>query len=91
MMLTHSNFNLLSEQMTISQFGRIYCAFLLVHSARSASLDAFLEINTDLKKALTVPPASRRTPAQRIMFVNCENLEWTDHGLLIARRGTDQF
>ena len=55
------------------------------------ALDAFLEINNDLKKALAVPPASRRTPSQRIMFVNCENLEWTDHGLLIARRGTDQY
>ena len=55
------------------------------------ALDAFLEINNDLKKALTVPPASRRTSSQRIMFVNCDNLEWTDHGLLIARRGTDQF
>ena len=55
------------------------------------ALDTFLEINNDLKEALTVPPASRRTPAQRIMFVNCEDLEWTDHGLLIDRRGTDQF
>ena len=55
------------------------------------ALDAFLEINNDLKKALTVPPASRRTPSQRLMFVNCENLEWTDHGLLITRRGTDHF
>ena len=62
-----------------------------VRSELEKALDAFHEIDNDLRKALTVPPASRRTPAQRIMFVNCENLEWTDHGLLIARRGTDQF
>ena len=55
------------------------------------ALDAFLDINEDLKKALTVPPASERTPSQRLMFVNCEDLEWTDHGLLITRRGTDHF
>ena len=62
-----------------------------MHGELEKALDAFLEINNDLKKALTVPPASSRTSAQRIMFVNCEDLEWTDHGLLIDRRGTDQF
>ena len=55
------------------------------------ALDAFLDINEDLKKALTVPPAAERTSTQRIMFANCDTLEWADHGLLITRRGTDHF
>ena len=38
------------------------------------ALDAFLDINEDLKKALTVPPALERTSTQRIMFANCETM-----------------
>ena len=55
------------------------------------ALTAFMAINRDLERILTIPPLEKRTSTQRTMFASCDTVEWANHGLLITRTGTDHF